>query len=68
MHSRAKHKEIRHHFIRDHVLKGDCVIELVDTTNQLAKIFTKPLLRDRFYVMSFITITTHNKKYTLKFP
>ena len=32
-HSRTKHKEIRHHFLRDHVQKGDCVLEFVDTKN-----------------------------------
>ena len=42
-HSRTKHIEIRHHFIRDHPLKGDIYIEHVDTLNQLADIFTKPL-------------------------
>ena len=26
MHSRTKHIEIRHHFIRDHIHKGDCDI------------------------------------------
>ena len=42
-HSRTKHIEIRHHFLRDHVQKGDCVLEFVDTKNQLVDIFTKPL-------------------------
>jgi len=49
LHSRTKHKEIRHHFLRDHVLKGDCVLEFEDTKNQLADIFTKPLPKDSFY-------------------
>ena len=49
LHSRTKHIEIRHHFIRDHVLKGDVVLEFVDTKNQLADIFTKPLSKDTFY-------------------
>ena len=49
MHSRTKHIEIRHHFIRDHVLKGDCEIKFIDTENQLADIFTKPLPKDRFF-------------------
>ena len=48
-HSRTKHIEIRHHFIRDHALKGDICIEHVDTLNQLADIFTKPLNEDQFY-------------------
>jgi len=30
MHSRTKHIETRHHFLRDHVSKGDCCIEFVD--------------------------------------
>ena len=42
-HSRTKHIEIRHHFLRDHVQKGDCVLEFVDTKNLLVDIFTKPL-------------------------
>ena len=47
-HSRTKHIEIRHHFIRDHVLKGDICIEHIDTLNQLTDIFTKPLNKDQF--------------------
>jgi len=49
LHSRTKHIEIRHHFIRDHVLKGDVVLEFVDTKNQIVDIFTKPLSTDTFY-------------------
>ena len=47
-HSRTKHIEIRHHFIRDHVQKGDVVLEYIATEKQLADIFTKPLMEDRF--------------------
>jgi len=32
-HSKAKHIEIRHHFIRDHVNNGVCEIKFVETTN-----------------------------------
>jgi len=49
MHSRTKHIEIRHNFLRDHIHKGNCEIEYVDTKHQLADIFTKPLAKDRFY-------------------
>jgi hypothetical protein len=42
-HSRTKHKDIRHHFLRDHAIKGDVVILDVGTNDQLADIFTKPL-------------------------
>lgn len=47
-HSRAKHIDVKHHFIRDHVLKGDIELSFVRTTLQLAHIFTKPLLKERF--------------------
>jgi len=45
MHSRTKHIEIRHHFLRDHISKGNCMIEYVDTKHLLANIFTKPLAK-----------------------
>ena len=48
-HSRTKHIDIRHHFIRDHQQKGDISIESVGTDDQLADIFTKPLDEKRFY-------------------
>jgi hypothetical protein len=41
--SRTKHIDIRHHFLRDHAIKGDIVISHVGTNDQLADIFTKPL-------------------------
>ena len=49
MHSRTKHIELRHHFLRDHVLKGDCSIEFIDSEHQLVDTFTKLLARDRFF-------------------
>ena len=42
-HSRTKHIDIRHHFLRDHETKGDIKIRHVSTEKQLADIFTKPL-------------------------
>ena len=47
-HSRTKHIEIRHHFIRDHVARGDIELAYVCTKDQLADIFTKPLDEARF--------------------
>ena len=49
MQSRTNHVEIRHHFLKDHISKGDCCIEFIDSEHQLADIFTKPLARDRFF-------------------
>jgi hypothetical protein len=42
-HSRTKHIDIWHHFLRDHQQKGDIEVFYVSTENQLADIFTKPL-------------------------
>jgi hypothetical protein len=42
-HSRTKHIDIRHHFLRDHEAKGDIALSPVSTDKQLADIFTKPL-------------------------
>jgi hypothetical protein len=43
-HFRTKHIDIRYHFLRDHVIKGDIVISHVETNDQLADNFTKPLV------------------------
>ena len=47
-HSKTKHIEIRHHFIRDDVCNGDCEVQFISTEKQLANIFTKPLSKDKF--------------------
>ncbi|GJT62686.1 hypothetical protein Tco_1006219 [Tanacetum coccineum] len=43
LHSRTKHIDIRYHFIKDHILKGDIELYFIPTQYQLADIFTKPL-------------------------
>ncbi|GKB00841.1 hypothetical protein Tco_0828885 [Tanacetum coccineum] len=48
LHFRTKHIDIRYHFIRDHILKGDIELHFVPTYWQLADIFTKPLAKSRF--------------------
>jgi hypothetical protein len=48
-HSRTKHIDIHHHFLRDHAIKGDIIISHVGTNDQLADIFIKPLDEKRFY-------------------
>ncbi|GJY13350.1 retrovirus-related pol polyprotein from transposon TNT 1-94 [Tanacetum coccineum] len=47
-HSRSKHIDIRHHFIREQVEKGVVELYFVSTDYQLADIFTKALPRERF--------------------
>ena len=47
-HSRSKHIDIRHHFIRDHQDKKDISLEHITTEKQLAAIFTKSLEAKQF--------------------
>jgi len=48
LHSKIKHIEILHNFIRDQIARGDCTIECVNTNDQLTFIFNKHLSRDIF--------------------
>ena len=47
-HARTKHIDIKHHFLRDHVQKKEISLEFVNTEEQVADIFTKPLDSTRF--------------------
>nr|GEU31159.1 hypothetical protein [Tanacetum cinerariifolium] len=47
-HSRTKHILVRYHFIKEHVEKGTIELYFVKTNYQLADLFTKALLADRF--------------------
>ncbi|GJZ92974.1 copia protein [Tanacetum coccineum] len=47
-HSRTKHIEIRHHFLRDNVQKRNISIEKVSSKDHIADILTKPLKREPF--------------------
>ena len=46
-HLKTKDIDIRHHFLHDHVQNGYISLEFIDTNNQLADIFTKPLNKER---------------------
>nr|GEU37484.1 hypothetical protein [Tanacetum cinerariifolium] len=48
LHSRIKHIDIGHHFIRDQTLKGDIELHFIPVDFQLANIFTKPLAEPSF--------------------
>jgi hypothetical protein len=37
-HSRTKHIDIRHHFLHDHITRGDIALSHVSTNHQLADI------------------------------
>ena len=47
-HGRCKHIGVKFHFLRDLVNKGVVGLEYVETREQVADIFTKPLHRDVF--------------------
>ena len=47
-HSRTKHIDIRHHFLRDHVARNDILLCGVRSEDQLPDIFTKPLDESTF--------------------
>ncbi|GKE55146.1 retrotransposon protein, putative, unclassified, partial [Tanacetum coccineum] len=47
-HSRTKHINIRYHFIKEHVEKGAIELYFVGTEYQLADLFTKALMKERF--------------------
>jgi hypothetical protein len=47
-HKKMRYVKRRHHFLRDHVEKGDVEMRYIDTERQLADIFTKPLDSSQF--------------------
>ncbi|GJS80259.1 retrovirus-related pol polyprotein from transposon TNT 1-94, partial [Tanacetum coccineum] len=51
LHSRTKHIEICHHFLRDNVQKGNISIEKVASKDNIADILTKPLKREPFNLL-----------------
>jgi len=47
-HSITNHIEVRHHFIRYHIEKGNIILEFVPSHLQLTDVFTTPLGEDQF--------------------
>jgi hypothetical protein len=71
-HSRMKHIDIHHHFLRDHVAKNNISLEGVRTEDQLTNIFTKPLdeatfcrLRNELNVLDLSNLTKNELMLTL---
>ncbi|GKC12402.1 hypothetical protein Tco_1009184, partial [Tanacetum coccineum] len=54
LHSRTKHIEIGHHFLRDNVQKGNILIEKVSSEDNIADILTKPLKREPFNFLRLV--------------
>ena len=56
-HSRFKHIDIKHRFIRNHVQKRDVELSFVNTEDQIDNIFTKPVVEDRFcYIKNLLNM------------
>jgi len=47
-HRRSKHIDYRYHFVRERVHSGDVQIDMVQSQDNVADMFTKPLVRDLF--------------------
>lgn len=45
---RTKHIDVRHHFLRDQVEKGNICMKFCNTEDHSVDSFTKPLCRDQF--------------------
>eukprot|EP00253_Pinus_taeda_P014501 PITA_14501 len=48
MHSKTKHIPIKYHFLREQVVEQNIILEYINTKEQIADIFTKPLPREAF--------------------
>jgi len=49
-HCRTKHIKIRHDFIREQVGNEVCEIKFIESEQQLADFFTKPLAKDKKFI------------------
>ncbi|XP_055803614.1 uncharacterized protein LOC129872719 [Solanum dulcamara] len=47
-HKRNKHIDVRHHFLRDNIEKGNVCVKFCTREDQIADIFTKALSREQF--------------------
>ena len=50
-HSRTKHIDRRHFYVRELVERGELVVPFVRTDDNLADFFTKPLAAKRFFAL-----------------
>nr|GEV31410.1 hypothetical protein [Tanacetum cinerariifolium] len=67
-HSRTKHIEIRHHFLRDNDQKGHISIEKVSSVDNIADILTKPIKRESFnYIRLGLDINEQIVRFVLEF-
>ncbi|CAK9820237.1 Retrovirus-related Pol polyprotein from transposon TNT 1-94 [Anthophora quadrimaculata] len=61
-HKRSKHIDVKYHFTRDVVNRGEIEIKYVQSKEQLADIFTKPLQKQQFcYLREKLNVNGHSK-------
>lgn len=61
-HKRSKHIDVRYHFTRDVVNRGEIEIKYVQSKEQLADIFTKPVQKQQFcYLREKLNVSEHSK-------
>lgn len=63
MHSKTKHIPIKYHFLREQVAEQNINFEYINSKEQIADIFTKPLPREAFehlrQKMGVISLASH---------
>jgi hypothetical protein len=50
--AKSKHIDTRYHFVREQVEKGTIILQKIDTKENLADMFTKPLDRTQFSLIA----------------
>jgi len=65
-HSRSKHIERRHFYVRELVESGDLVVPYVKTDENMADFFTKPLPAKRFFALrnKIMNLSFHDSPFT----
>lgn len=61
-HSRSKHIDIRHHYVREKIASGDIELQYIDTGNMTADILTKGLVKgNHFKCVNAMGLNSHEK-------
>ncbi|KNZ74984.1 Copia protein [Termitomyces sp. J132] len=48
LHSHVKHVDIKYHFLREQVASNELIVKYINTKDNVADLFTKPLPLPRF--------------------
>lgn len=65
--SKAKHIELRYHFIKDQILKGNIELIFIPTHEEIADVFTKELESMKLNgILEMLGIMNHDPQFFLK--